>query len=130
MYPIKMANSSRRIDGNITIELSVLFPIFCMIAWTFVFYMHGVALEIGMGTAAREGARTYALNHSAPGAELRTQEVLDDFLVKNATIRSESKGGQMKIVVERPYTVYIPFVGEKKYQLCRTFTFHAETLEE
>ncbi len=116
--------------GTITIELSIIFPIFCMIALTFVFFMHGIVLEIGMGAAAREGARDYALNHDPVRAEARTRAVLDSFRVDRATVRLMPRGDEMRVVVDRPYGVYLPFIGEKRYELRRTAVFHADTLED
>lgn len=126
MKAMKALNRS----GTITIELSVIFPIFCMIALTFVFFMHGVVLEIGMGAAAREGARDYALNHDPVRAEARTQAVLNSFRVDRATVRLMTGGDEMRVVVDRPYGVYLPFIGEKRFELRRTAVFHADTLED
>ncbi len=116
--------------GTITIELSILFPIFCMIAVTFVFYIHGIVLEVGMGAAAREGGREYALNHDRAKAIERTQDVLDEFMISRASIHIHSSGEELGIVVDRPYRFYIPFVGERVYDLRRMILFRADTLED
>ncbi len=117
-------------QGTMTIELSIIFPIFCMIAMTFVFFMHGIVLEIGMGVAAREGGREYALNHRPERAVEKTQFVLDEFMIDKTTIHIHNRNGAMGIVVDRPYGIYIPFIGEKKYDLRRMMLFHPETVEE
>lgn len=116
--------------GTITIELSVIFPIFCVIALSFVFYMHGIVLQIGMGVAAREGGREYSLNHNPEWAVARTQEVLNDFMIDRAIIQTRRAGAEMHVVVDRPYSIYVPFVGEKAYDLRRMYIFHAETQED
>lgn len=116
--------------GTITIELSILFPIFCMIAMTFVFYIHGIVLEVGMGAAAREGGREYSLNHDRAKAIERTQRVLDEFMIGRTSIHVHNSGEELGIVVDRPYCVYIPFVGEQRYELRRMLLFRADTLED
>lgn len=117
-------------DGTITIELSILFPVFCMIAMTFVFYMHGIVLEIGMGAAAREGGREYSLNHDREKAVERTRCVLEEFMIDRAAVHIHNSGEELGIVVDRPYRLYIPFVGEKNYELRRMLIFRADTLED
>lgn len=119
---------SRR--GTITIELSILFSIFCMIAMAFVFYMHGIVLEIGMGAAAREGGREYSLNHDKEKALERTRHVLEEFMIDRATITLHTSGDEMGIVVDRPYRLYVPFIGERKYDMRRMLIFRADTLED
>lgn len=120
----------RNRGGNITIELSIVFPIFCMLALTFVFYMHGIVLQIGMGAAAREGARDYALNHDPERAQARTEDVLSSFRVDEAEIRLFRNGDEMRVVIDRPYGIYLPFIGLRAYELRRTAVFHADTLED
>lgn len=121
-----MKNRLQNTKGNMTIELSIMFPIFCIIAMAFIFYMHGKVLQIGMGAAAREGAREYSLNHSYEEAQAKAQDTLDYFHIDKTKITYIRQGEKRGIAIERPYTLYIPFGGKQEIKLGRSIVFQKE----
>lgn len=115
-------------SGSMTIEISIMFPIFCIVAMSFVFYMHGMALQMGMEAAAREGAREIVRSGDVYSAQAIAQKVLDDFNIDKTTITVRDTTDLYGIIIDRPYEIYIPFVGNEQYKMRRVFFFYPDVL--
>lgn len=120
----------RNKKGHIVVELAFVFPILAMIAFTFVMYMHGVAIQIGMGVAAREGARSYATQHYDVQAEELAKEHLATYGVKGASAEIVRIGNDQGMKVTKDYQIFIPLLGPRTYHMARTIVFYPEPLPE
>ena len=113
--------------GTIVIELVLAFPMLLAVMFIFLAHMQAQSHLVGMSAAAREGAREYAYTHSASEGIDRAEEVLMEYSLQNVTVKSSRAGNAVRITVERPYQIGIPFLGGKTYQLHRTYTVHEES---
>ena len=117
-------------DGNMTLEFGAMLPLFLMIVVGFVMFMNGIVIQIGLGVAAREGAREYSHSHYDVHAKEKAEEMLEMYNIEGATLTLIRGGNERGMTAEIPYKMRIPFFGEKTYQLARTSVFYMEPLPE
>lgn len=116
--------------GHIVVELAVIFPLIAMIAFAFIMYMHGIALQVGMGVAAREGARDYARTHYDVSAIERTENTLKTYGVDEYNVEIIRDGRYMGVSVKKDYKVFVPLLGNQTFHLNRSYVFYPNSLAE
>ena len=93
------------------IELAVILPVMIMLFYGFTVFTNILSIDIAIKTAAREGAREYALSGSPSEGKDRALEELLSSGVNGATITSFTEGDARGITVSKKIGVNIPFAG-------------------
>lgn len=93
-------------------ELAVLLPIMIMVFYGYTMFTNALAIDLAIKTAAREGAREYAITGNANEGINKANDELIASKVSGATVTSFEEGEGRGIRVVKLYGLYIPFVGE------------------
>lgn len=114
--------------GSAILETAIMLPIVLLLTFGFIFFTQAVATRIVLETAAREGARTYAVYNSAAMAEDKVMQELAVGQVDpdDVEIIIEGSSYQRVVTVKMPYSFYVPFAGEYAPVLVGSAVFKLE----
>ena len=106
---IKLWKDNR--GSAVIVELAVLLPLMIMIFYGFTIFTNALATDLALKTAAREGAREYAITHNVSDGIKRANDELDSSKIKDATVVSFKEGDGRGIKVSKKIGVNVPFAG-------------------
>lgn len=92
-------------------ELAFLLPVMIMIFYGYTMFTNALAIDLALKTAAREGAREYAITRDAGSGMSKASQELTSAKVFNANISSFEMGEGRGIKVSKIYGFNIPFIG-------------------
>lgn len=97
--------------SSVLFELAVLLPLMIMIFYGFTIFTNALATDLALKTAAREGAREYAITKDENKGKNRANAELNSSKITGATVVSFKEGEARGIKVSKKIGVNIPFVG-------------------
>ncbi len=105
--------------GSATIEGSVMFILILILTMGFVYLTNAITVYAVAQTAAREGAREYAMTDSRTKAVIkaRTEIELSGVEIKDVSITPMAEGQERRMTVTVNYPFYVPVVGERELVL-------------
>ncbi|SCG83656.1 hypothetical protein DW1_2090 [Proteiniborus sp. DW1] len=112
--------------GSAVVEVALTIPIFLLLVFGYIFFMHGIEEKLIMRVAAREGARVYA--NPIVGEDMRVLAIAkaEEELANNnvsATIEAYADGDMRIVKIEKPYSTRFPM---KNFTLKAGAAFHIE----
>lgn len=101
--------------GSATIETSVMFLLIIMLTVGFIHLTHAVTLYAVAQTAAREGAREYAMTDSKAKAinKAKTELQASGVDLWRAKIHTKADGQERVVTVDIDYGFHVPLIGRK-----------------
>ncbi len=100
----------RKKKGAALVELIAILPVLAMIVVGFVYYTILIKEALVIQTAARVGARNYAIYHEASEAEAVARNELARGQVKGARVQAMHGKDSRGMKVEKDVKLKIPFV--------------------
>ena len=115
-------------DGSAVVETALMLPIVLMLVFGFIAFTQAVATKVVLETAAREGARSYAVSNSAATAQAKVREELAVGRINPdaAQVVAQSTGGGRAVTVTMPYSFHVPFAGGYSPTLAGSAVFKQE----
>jgi Flp pilus assembly protein TadG len=105
--------------GSATLETAVMFLILIIMVTGFIFLINAVTVYSVAQTAAREGAREYAITDNASKAARKAKDELSIGGIEpsSAKVTTESAGRERRVKVTIDYPIYIPLIGKSDIQI-------------
>lgn len=101
--------------GSATIEASVMFVLILILIVGFIYLTNAISVYSAVQTAAREGAREYAMTNSKTKAVRKAQTELELGKVDSDSviINAQAEGQERRMIVTVDYSFYLPFLGNR-----------------
>ena len=111
--------------GSATLETAVMFLILIIMVTGFMFLINAVTVYSVAQTAAREGAREYAVTNNRTRAinKAKTELELGRVDPAKARITAVAEGQERRMIVTIDYSIYLPFAGNHDITLQGGATF-------
>ena len=111
--------------GSATLETAVMLLILIIMVTGFMFLINAVTVYSVAQTAAREGAREYAVTNNRTRAinKAKTELELGRVDPAKARITAVAEGQERRMIVTIDYSIYLPFAGNHDITLQGGATF-------
>lgn len=93
-------------------ELAVMLPLMIMLFYGFAMFTNALSIDIAIQTAAREGAREYAMTNNPTDGLRKAMLELEASKVDGVTIEPFTEGDGRGIRIIKELSFIIPFSGE------------------
>jgi len=111
--------------GSVIIEVALMMPLLLMIVFGFIGLNKMVKDSMVVQTAAREGARHYAIFHDPDEAVEIANKELESGGIKDATINIvHQPPNDRGVVVQKPFLLNIPFGEIRVFNIRREVVLH------
>lgn len=97
--------------SSVLFELAFLIPVLVMIFYGYTMFTNALAIDIALKTAAREGAREYAITNVANKGVQKAQTELSASRISGASVEPFTEGKARGIRVRKKYVITVPFAG-------------------
>lgn len=114
--------------SSVIFELAVLLPVMVMIFYGYTVFTNALATDIALQTAAREGAREYAITNIASRGVAKANSELSASKVSGASVEHFIDGDGRGIRVSKTIGITIPFAGHYGPTIERVGIFVEEPL--
>jgi len=106
---IKLFKDQR--GSAVMIELAIMLPIMIMLFYGFTMFTNILSADIAIKTAAREGAREYAITNVASKGVAKANAELSSSKVSGVSIEPFTEGDGRGIRITKKMGFTIPFAG-------------------
>lgn len=115
----------RNNKGSVILETAVMFILIIVLIVGFMHLTNAVSIYAVAQTAAREGAREYAVTNNRTRAinKAKTELELGRVDPAKARITAVAEGQERRMIVTIDYSIYLPFAGKHDITLQGGATF-------